>query len=439
MSTECTLIHGRWIAPIRPQRQLLEHHSLVVQEQKILGILPTPEAKQRYAGAAEHTLDQHLLIPGLVNSHSHAAMSLFRGMADDLPLMDWLQNHIWPAEGQWVSEDFVAQGVTLAIAEMLRSGTTCFNDMYFFPDVAAQTAQSLGMRASIGLIILDFPTVWAKDAEHYLARAEEVYNQPHSELISFCLAPHAPYTVSDQPLRQAQAFAERWQIPLQMHIHETAFEVAEAEQQQGQRPLARLEQLGLLTPQLQAVHMTQLTEAEIKRLAETGAHVVHCPESNLKLASGFCPVSALLQAGVNVALGTDGAASNNDLDMLGEMRTAALLAKAVAQDATAVDAWQALEMATLSGAKALGLDQHIGSLEPGKAADISAIDLSALSCQPVYHPVSQLVYAASRDQVSHVWVNGQLKVDKGQLVDLDPQQLQAQAQAWADKIQQQKG
>ncbi|MCF6338106.1 MAG: TRZ/ATZ family hydrolase [Gammaproteobacteria bacterium] len=431
-----TLIHARWIIPVQPADQVLKHHAIALHEGRILELLPSTEAKQKYTAEIEHQLDEHALIPGLINAHTHAAMSLFRGLADDLPLMEWLQGHIWPAEEKWISPEFVAAGTRLAIAEMLRGGTTCFNDMYFFPDETAHIADNAGMRAVVGLIIIDFPTVWAANADEYLSKGIEVHDHfRHNPLITTAFAPHAPYTVSDEPLKRIITYAEEMDIPIHIHLHETAHEVAEAQDNTGQRPLERLEALGLVSPRLMAVHMTQLADEEINHLATRGVHVVHCPESNMKLASGFCPVQQLLDAGINVALGTDGAASNNDLDMFGEMRSAALLSKVVARDASAVSAMQALHMATLGGAKALGLETQIGSLETGKAADITAVDLSALETQPVYHPISQLVYAAGREHVSDVWVAGQHLLKERVLTTLDRQAIIARAQQWRERIQ----
>jgi len=431
-----TLIHSRWIIPVQPSGQVLEHHSIAVHEDCILELLPSNKAKQKYTADMEHHLDEHALIPGLINAHTHAAMSLFRGLADDLPLMEWLQNHIWPAEEKWINPEFVADGTQLAIAEMLRGGTTCFNDMYFFPDEAARVADNAGIRAVVGLIVIDFPTVWAANANEYLSKGIEVHDHfRHNPLITTAFAPHAPYTVSDEPLQRIITFAEEMDIPIHMHLHETAHEVAEAQNNTGQRPLERLETLGLVSPRLMAVHMTQLANEEINHLATRGTHVVHCPESNMKLASGFCPVQQLLNAGVNVALGTDGAASNNDLDMFSEMRSAALLGKVVARDASALNATQTLHMATLGGARALGLETQTGSLEPGKAADITAVNLSTLETQPVYHPISQLVYAAGREHVSDVWVAGQHLLKNRELTTLDQQAILNKAQQWKEKIQ----
>ena len=436
MTTLDTLLHARWIIPVEPEHTVLEHHSIAIAHGRIVAILPSTEARTRYRASENIELPQHALIPGLVNAHTHAAMSLFRGLADDLPLMEWLTKHIWPAEGRWASLEFVLEGTQLAIAEMLKSGTTCFNDMYFFPEASAQAAREAGMRACLGLILIDFPTAYAQTPDEYFEKGLKLHDSlRHDPLLSTAFAPHAPYSVSDGPLARIRTVNNELNLPVHMHVHETAHEVDEAVAKTGKRPLARLDALDLLGPTLMAVHMTQLNPEEIARLAEAGASVVHCPESNLKLASGFCPVQALLKAGVNVALGTDGAASNNDLDLLDEMRVAALLAKAVSGDATAVPAHTALRMATLNGAKALGLDEQIGSLKPGKAADITAIDLSALSSQPVYDPVSQIVYSVGREQVTDVWVAGRRLLAQRVLTTLDEAAILRRAQGWRDKIQ----
>jgi len=435
MNNVDTLIHCRWIAPVEPAATVHEYHSLALHKGRILDILPTGAARARYTADCEHELDRHLLIPGLVNAHTHAAMSLLRGLADDIPLQEWLNSHIWPAESRWVNEEFVHDGTQLAIAEMLRSGTTCFNDMYFYPDITARTAAGCGMRASVGLIVIDFPTVWAGDAGEYISRGLSVRDHYRGDpLISTVFAPHAPYTVSDQPLQHIRVLADELDIGIHMHVHETADEVDQAESLTGQRPLARLHDLGLVSPALIAVHMTQLGSAEIDAFAAAGGHVVHCPESNLKLASGFCPVRELLAAGVNVALGTDSAASNNDLDMLGEMRTAALLAKGTSGDASALPAHEILRMATLNGARALGLGEQTGSLVVGKWADLTAVNLDTLETQPVYDPVSQLVYASGREQVTDVWVAGQQLLKDRRLTTLDDHEILARTRGWRDRI-----
>ena len=435
MTQTITAIAARWIIPVEPANTVLENHCIVFKGDTILDIMPIEHISVSYPNAEIKKYPNHAIIPGLVNAHTHAAMSLMRGIADDLPLMEWLNNHIWPAEMKHVGEDFMRDGTELAIAEMLLGGTTCFNDMYFFPDIVAQTAQKLGIRAVVGMIVIDFPSAWAQNADEYFDKGIAVKDACNSlPLVSTSFAPHAPYTVNDDNLKRVRMMADEMLVPVHMHIHETAYEVSESENMLGKRPLQRLEELGLLNPRMLAVHMTQLNDEEIELVAEKGVNVVHCPESNLKLSSGFCPVAKLLDAGVNVSLGTDGAASNNDLDMFGEMRSAALIGKAIADDATALPAHSALAMATINGAKALGLDKQIGSLEIGKQADMVAIDLDYISTQPVYDPIAQLVYSASREQVTDVWVAGEHKVQNKKLTNIDQNNVIHKAQAWAKKI-----
>jgi 5-methylthioadenosine/S-adenosylhomocysteine deaminase len=428
------LIHARWIIPVQPTNRALEHHSLAIRDGRIVLLVPRNDTASLRARETI-TLDQHALLPGLVNAHTHAAMSLFRGLADDLPLMEWLNKHIWPAEMKWVGDEFVRDGTQIAIAEMLKSGTTCFNDMYFFPETTAHVAQEAGIRACVGLILIDFPSAWAQSADEYLHKGLQLHDDlRHNALVTTAFAPHAPYTVSNGPLEKIAMYADELDIPIHMHVHETAHEVEESLARFGVRPLERLASRGLLGPRLIAVHMTQLLKEEIDALAQNNVGVVHCPASNLKLASGFCEVDRLLKSGVNVALGTDGAASNNNLDMLEELHLAALLAKGVAREATALPAHAALRMATINGARALGLDDRIGTLEPGKSADIIAIDLSDIGSQPVYDPASQIVYSASREQVTDVWVAGRRLVTSGQLTTLDENDLRSKAGNWRDKI-----
>jgi 5-methylthioadenosine/S-adenosylhomocysteine deaminase len=437
MNRKCQILIPRWLLTVNQDFEVLSDYAIIIEDNCIRDILPAAEVSQdpQYAQAEVIDLPDHILMPGLVNSHTHAPMSLFRGIADDLALMDWLHNHIWPAEKQWVDPQFIVDGYQLTAAEMIRSGTTCMNDMYFYPDLVAREAQSLGMRCVVGLIVLDFPSVWAKDADDYLHKALAVHDEiKEFPLVTSTLAPHAPYSVSDAAMAQIAMYSNELDIPVHMHVHETALEVAQAEKNSGTRPLERLDQLNLLNPNLIAVHMTELNVFEIERLAETGVHVVHCPESNLKLASGTCAVAQLQDKGINVCLGTDGAASNNDLDMISEMRTAALLAKNVARDASACTARQAIQMATINGAKALGLADSIGSIEVGKQADLIAIDLARLNTQPVYDPVAQLVYAANSQQVSHVWIAGQNLLRDFQFSNLDEDAIMSKARSWADKI-----
>ncbi len=429
------LIEAGFVVPVHPHGVVLEDHAVAVSGGTIVAILPRAEARARFNAAEVVSRPDCALIPGLVNAHTHNPMTLLRGVADDLPLKVWLQQHIWPIEGAVIGPDFVADGVTLAIAEMLRGGTTCVNENYFFPDVQAATYKRHGFRARIGLPVIDFPTAWAKSDDEYFDRAGEVHDQWRDDpLIATAFAPHAPYTVNDSNFERVRMLADQLDVPVHLHLHETAQEVEQSLKEHGQRPIARLDRLGLVNDRLIAVHMTQLTEAEIHLCAERGVSVVHCPESNLKLASGFCPACALERAGVTLSIGTDGCASNNDLDMFGETRTAALLAKAVAQDAAALDAASALRAATLGGAKAIGFDHLVGSIEPGKRADLVCVDLSALETQPLHNVLSQLIYATGRQQVSDVWIDGRPRLLQRELVDIELEALLANARQWRERI-----
>ena len=429
------LIEAGHVVPVVPHGVVLEDHAVAVRDGAIVAVLPIGEARMRFEAKETVSRPDAALIPGLVNAHTHNPMTLLRGVADDLPLMQWLQGHIWPIEGAVIGPEFVADGVALAIAEMLRGGTTCCNENYFFPDVQAAVYHRHGFRARVGLPIIDFPTAWAKSSDEYFDRAGEVHDQWRNDaLVATAFAPHAPYTVSDANFERIRMLADQLDVPVHCHVHETAHEITESQQQHNQRPLARLDRLGLVNDSLIAVHMTQLTDAEIALCAERGVSVVHCPESNLKLASGFCRAADVQRAGVNLAIGTDGAASNNDLDMFGEMRSAALLAKAVANDASALDAATALHAATLGGARALGFDHLVGSIEPGKQADLACVDLGELETQPLHHAISQLVYACGRHQVSDVWIAGKRKLRERMLVDIDTAALVANARQWRDRI-----
>lgn len=429
------LIEAGYVVPIEPHAVVLEDHAVAVRGSKIVAVLPTTEARTRFAAARTVSRPDAALLPGLVNAHTHNPMTLLRGIADDLPLMVWLQQHIWPVETAVIGPEFVADGTALAIAEMLRGGTTCANENYFFADVQAAVYKQHGFRARVGTVIIDFPTAWAKTSDEYFARACEVHDQWRDDpLVGIAFAPHAPYTVNDANFERVRMLSDQLEVPVHLHTHETAQEIADSLKQYGQRPLARLNRLGLVNDRLIAVHMTQLTDAEIHLCAERGVSVVHCPESNLKLASGFCPACALQRAGVNLAIGTDGCASNNDLDMFSENRTAAILAKAVANDATALDAASTLRAATLGGARALGFGETIGSIEPGKQADLICVDLSALETQPLHNVLSQLVYATGRQQVSDVWIAGQPKLSQRVLVDMDVDALVANARQWRERI-----
>jgi 5-methylthioadenosine/S-adenosylhomocysteine deaminase len=429
------LISARWIVPVEPAGTVLTGHAVAVRDGKIEAVLPVAEARTRFPGYEEVVLKDHALIPGLVNAHTHAAMSLMRGLADDLPLMRWLQEHIWPAEAKHVSAEFVRDGALLACAEMLRGGITCFNDMYLYPEAALEAALACGLRSAHGIIVIELPSAYASDADDYLQKGLAVRDRYLDEpLVSFTLAPHSPYTVSNDSFKKIATLAAELDLPVHIHLHETAEEIERSRAEHGVRPIERLERLGLLGPNLIAVHAVHVDKQEIELLARHGCSVVHCPSSNLKLASGFAPVASFLEKQINVALGTDGAASNNRLDLFQEMRTAALLAKAVAADAQAFPAHAALRSATLGGAQAMGLGERIGSIRPGKAADLVAVDLSAPELSPCYHPVSHLVYAAGREHVSHVWVAGESLLMDGIFQREVPDRLDTRWQLWQNSL-----
>ena len=411
------LIIPEWVAPVVPHGTLLADHAVAVDGGRIAALLPSDEALATYPDAACVRLPGHLLVPGLVNLHTHAAMSLLRGVGDDLPLKQWLEGRIWPLEGRLMSPEFVLDGSLIACAEMALGGVTCLNDMSFFPEEPARAAAAVGIRASLGIIAVEFPSPYGSGAADYLRKGLELRDRLRDEpLVSFCLAPHAPYTVSDETFRRLASVAAELGLPVHMHLHETAHEVEESVARHGVRPLRRIADLGLLGPELIAVHAVHVDDADLALLAEHGASVAHCPHSNLKLASGIAPAAKMRALGINVGIGTDGAASNNRLDVLLEARTAALLAKGTSGDASAWAAHDTLHAMTLAGARALGLAQRIGSLEPGKDADLVAVDLSGLDIEPVFDTVSHLVYAAGREHVSDVWVAGRPVVRMRQLV-----------------------
>lgn len=429
------VIEAGWVVPIEPHGVVLTDYAVAIADGLIVALLPRAEARVQFAAKQTVSRPEAVLLPGLVNAHTHNPMTLLRGVADDLPLMPWLTEHIWPIEAAVLTPEFVADGVELAIAEMLRGGTTCCNELYFFPDVQAATYRRFGFRALVGLPVIDFPSRWASSADECFDKGLEVYDNYRSDsLISLSLAPHAPYTVNDANFERIGMLAEQLDIPVHCHVHETAQELEDSIKHYGQRPLARMDRLGLVNARLIAVHMTQLNETEMALCAQRGVSVVHCPQSNLKLASGFSPVEKLRRAGINLAIGTDSCASNNDLDMFDELRCAALLAKGVAHDATAMDAANTLRAATWGGAKALGMEKCMGSIQVGKQADLICVAMDALETQPMYHVISQLVYATGRQQVSDVWIAGQRKLADGLLVDIDTDALRAKTRQWRQRI-----
>jgi len=425
------ILSPKWLVPVVPKGLVLTDHSLVIEGDSILDILPRNGALAQYPTYTETALPEHVLTAGFINVHGHAAMTLLRGYADDKGLMDWLTHYIWPVENQFINFDYVYDGTSLAIAEMIRGGTTCAIDSYFFPNASADAYSNHGFRAQVCMPIIQFPTNWARDEEEHLHKALQVHNDIKSRpLIHTALAPHAPYTVTDSGFEKIVMYADELEVPIHLHLHETATEVNDAVRENGKRPIARMQELGVISPALQAVHMTQLTADEIELIASNNVSVAHCPDSNLKLASGYCPVPDLMSAGVNVAIGTDGVASNNNLDMSAEMRSAALLAKGLTGIATHVSAADALAMGTINGAKLMGREHELGSLEIGKLADVIAIDLSDPLSQPVHNPISQIVYSTSGDQVSHVWIHGKAKLLDKSFTDLDVEAVLAKAKEW---------
>lgn len=438
-----SIIEARWVVPVAPLGTVLEQHSVIVDAAgRIQDILPTPDARLRYRATQVVVLDEHVLIPGLINLHTHAAMTLLRGFVDDQPLMRWLNDYIWPAEKRFVSEKFVRDGSLLGCAEMLAGGTTCFSDMYFYPQAVAEAALQSGMRANVGLVVMEFATSYARDAEDYLQKGLQLRDAWRDQpLLSASLAPHAPYTVEDKTFENVVTYAEQLGLNIHTHLHETRTELDESLKRYGVRPLQRLESLGVLGPNFVAAHGVHLEASEMQVLAEHGCHIAHCPASNLKLASGIAPVTALRQAGVNVAIGTDGAASNNRQDMFAEMRLAALLAKGASGDAASVSAAEALAMATINAARALGQEANIGSLEIGKMADMAAVKLSATEIQPCFNPISQLVYSAGREHVTQVWVAGKLQYQQlegqvGIFANIEPAELKEISTIWQAQLSQ---
>ena len=415
-------------------RDVLADHAVAIDGGRILDVLPRSQAGKYEARRSMH-LGEHVLMPGLVNLHCHAAMTLLRGLADDTPLMTWLQEHVWPAEGKHVDDGFVHDGSLLAMAEMLRGGVTCVNDMYFFPEATARAALKAGLRTALGIIAIEFPSAYAANAAEYLRKGLATRDAYDGEpLISFTLAPHAPYTVADETLKRIATLAETLDLPVHIHLHETAFEVEQGAKDHGVRPLERLARLGLATPRTIAVHSVHLHDGELDLMARNGMSVAHCPSSNLKLASGFARVADMRARGIRVGVGTDGAASNNRLDVFTEMRTAALLAKARSNDAAVVSAYEALRMATIEPAQALGLDARIGTLEAGKQADVIAVRLDGVETQPCYDVMSHLVYAAGREHVTHAWIDGEARMEERRLAKLDPAELVDKARWWQGRI-----
>ncbi len=431
-----TLITARWVVPMEPDARVLAGHSVAIRNGRIVAVLPTAEALARYSAAEILDRPDHVLLPGLVNAHTHAAMVLLRGRAENLRLGPWLRDGVWPLERRWIDPEYVRDGTELAIAEMLRGGVTCFGDMHLWPEVVAQTAAECHMRASVGLVVTEAATRWAATADEYIDRGMALRDQYKGDpLVSTHFAPHAPHSVSDATLARVRRLADELDLPVAIHLHETAWEIEQSQQQFGLRPLARLAGLGLASPQLVAIHMTQVAPQDLDTLADCGASVVHCPESNLKLGAGVCPAPRLIGRGVRVALGTDGAASNNDLDLLGEARTAGLLAAGVSGVPGSLVASDLLRMATLEGARVLGLGEVTGSLVPGKWADLCCLDLRHARSWPVNDVAAAIVYGSSSSQVTDTWVAGRRLLADGNLSYLDEAAVLERAEAWRQRFE----
>ena len=427
----------RYLVPVRPRDMVFEEHAVVIDS--VSGeVLETGQRRallEQYPQAEQVKLTDHVLLPGLVNMHTHSPMTLLRGYADDLKLDDWLKNHIWPAEARWADGEFVADGTRLAMVEMLRSGTSCFNENYFFPDRIADVVDQAGMRATVGIPVIEFETAWADTTEEYIEKGLELEaHYRDNDRIEFSFAPHALYSVPREAMCRVVDEANRLDLRIHLHMLETTWEIDHARSQGYGHPIELARQLGMLGPELLAVHMVHLEHQDMTLLAECGVNVIHCPHSNLKLASGICRAAELVARGINVCVGTDGVAANNTLSMFDEIRTAALLAKGHAGNPEAIDAMTALEMATINGARALGMEQKIGSIEAGKQADLCAVNLKHARTQPVHSVISQLVYAAPGHQVTDVWVAGQRLLNTGELTTLDETRILDNASAWAERM-----
>ena len=431
-----TVIHAKWVLPISPENIALEHHSVIIDQGKIIHCLPTAQCKTQYQGEFTHNLTDHVVMPGLINNHTHAPMNLFRGLADDIPLMNWLNNHMWPAEKAVINKSAIEIGSILAIAEMIRGGTTCFNDHYLFPVVTAHKSVQSGIRSSIGLLINNVENQCSKNEEEALLHAETTLKSPPitSPLLSWTLAPHSPYTVSNEAFKKIKLLSQQYKVPVHIHLHETQNEINLSLKEFSQRPIERLHQLGLIDASLIAVHAVHLNKDEISLLAQQGSHVVHSPQSNLKLGSGIAPISEMFNQKINLSIGTDGAASNNDLDMFSEMQTASLLSKGVSNDPSLIKAQDILAMATLNAARALGIDEKVGSIEPGKEADIIAIKTDDYWQTPIFNPFSHLVYSSNRLSVSDVWVRGRMLMQNHSLTTIDIEKLKTQLNPLLEKI-----
>jgi 5-methylthioadenosine/S-adenosylhomocysteine deaminase len=417
--------------------RVLSPGAVAIDGRDIVAVETPPAIAAAYR--AKESIDARgaVVMPGLINTHTHAPMVLYRGLADDLALMDWLQKYIFPAEAKTVTPAFVRAGTRLAALEMIRSGTTTYADMYYFEEEIARVTRAAGLRAVLGQTIIKFPVPDAKTPEEGLSRTERFLKEFASDdLIVPAVAPHAMYTLEAETLKRARQLADREHVPVILHLAETQDEVKIAAEQHQATPVGYLESLGFFGPRTLAAHAVQLTAQDIVILKKRGVGVSHNPESNMKLASGTAPVPALRRAGVPVGLGTDGAASNNDLDMFESMRQAALLHKLESGDPRTLPAAEVLAMATREGAAALGMERIIGSLEPGKRADLIVVSMSAARQTPMYDPLSHLVYTTRGDDVRTTMVNGKILMREGKVLTLDEPAVLAEARKLAAEVRQ---
>lgn len=429
------IISASWIFTSNSEGQLLSDYSIVIENDKIIDLVPQDKVFDEYEANDIYQLTDHILIPGLINTHTHAAMSLFKGFADDLPLQDWLNDYIWPAEKEFINSSFVKDGSILALSEMIKSGVTTFNDMYFFPSATAEAVKELGVRSNIGLVVLDFPTNYATDPEDYLLKGFEFRDKwRNEELITTSIAPHAPYSVSDEAFTLINTYSEELSMNIHTHLHETQWEIEDSIEKYGITPVQRLNNLGIIGPSLMAVHCVHLNDQDMATLAKNKVSIVHNPSSNMKLGSGIADIAKMLKQNLNISLGTDSSASNNRLDMMEEMRLAALLIKGSTKSPESFSANEAIKMATINGAKALGLESIIGSIEKNKKADLVAIDLNSIENQPIYNPLTTLVYSSSRSDVSYVWIDGEIKLKDKKLVKIDEKRIIQLAKKWQRKL-----
>ncbi|NCO68389.1 MAG: S-adenosylhomocysteine deaminase [Nitrospirae bacterium CG_4_10_14_0_8_um_filter_41_23] len=429
------IICGDYVLPMDEGLTVIKDGAIAVSGTDILEVGTSKEILKKYTSEAIIMGEGKAVFPGLINTHTHAAMVYFRGIADDIPLTDWLKNHIWPAENRWLSPEFISDAVELACLEMLKGGVTTYNDMYFYEDAAGKSTKRMGMRAVLGSGILDFPSKSASTTDEYFVNAESfIKNWKGDELITPCIAPHALYTCGPESLKRARHVADKYDIPIHIHLSETRWEVNEIKNRFMMAPVEYLDSIGFLDERVLAAHCVWMTDGEIKILSQRRIGVSHCIESNLKLASGIAPVVKMLNAGVKVTFGTDGAASNNDLNILSEMSTAAKVHKALSNNPTVLDAKTILLMATRWSAEVLGLGDKIGSIEKGKMADIVTINLKKPHLTPIYNVYSHIVYAAMASDVETVMVNGKVVVNEGRLCNADEEEILIKASGWQKKI-----